>query len=99
MRGRPRRKKDPGSIVFDEIASVPIVFLFLPAERFALESEGQIWPIVAIGYALHRFFDIWKPPPTHQLERLPGGLGIMADDWMAGVYACLVLNALSLLIG
>jgi phosphatidylglycerophosphatase A len=87
-------KKDPGSIVFDEIASVPIVFLFLPAQRIASGSISQAWLTVAIGYALHRFFDILKPPPTRRLERLPSGLGIMADDWMAGIYACLVLNAL-----
>ena len=87
-------KKDPGAICLDEIASVPIVFLFLPIEGSTSEPTGSLWPIIVTGYALHRFFDILKPPPTRQLEQLPAGLGVMADDWMAGIYACLVLNAL-----
>jgi phosphatidylglycerophosphatase A len=41
---------------------------------------------------LFRIFDIWKPPPVRRLERLPGGLGVMADDLLAGVYAALVLS-------
>ena len=40
-----------------------------------------------LAFVLFRIFDIWKPPPVRQLERLPGGIGIVADDAMAGVYA------------
>jgi phosphatidylglycerophosphatase A len=47
-----------------------------------------------VGFALHRFFDIAKVPPARQLERLPEGLGIMADDWAAGVYSSLTLHAI-----
>jgi phosphatidylglycerophosphatase A len=40
-----------------------------------------------LGFILFRGFDIWKPPPVRQLESLPGGWGIMADDWAAAIYA------------
>jgi len=79
--------KDPGAIVLDEIASMPIVFFFVPDA-----VVGR--PIVlGIGFVLHRIFDITKPPPARQLEHLPAGLGIMADDWAAAAYACLALHA------
>jgi phosphatidylglycerophosphatase A len=79
--------KDPGVVVFDEISSVPITFFLVPAERFGEPA------VLILGFALNRFMDVVKPPPARQLERLPGGWGIMADDWMAGVYSCLVLHA------
>jgi len=81
-------KKDPGAIVLDEIASLPITFFLVPHEAWRQPL------IVLIGFALHRLFDITKIPPARQLERLPTGLGIMADDWAAGVYSCLVLHAI-----
>lgn len=75
--------KDPQAIVLDEIASVPIVF-------FALSIDcPMVW---GVGYVLLRIFDISKPPPIKWLERLPNGWGIMADDWMAGIYAALALR-------
>ena len=49
------------------------------------------WKSYLAAFALFRLFDIWKPPPVRQLEALPGGLGINADDVMAGVYGALVL--------
>ncbi|HJT36298.1 MAG TPA: phosphatidylglycerophosphatase A [Pirellulales bacterium] len=76
-------QKDPGSIVLDEIASLPITFFLIPLDSVA---------VVAAGFILHRLFDITKPPPARQLERLPSGLGIMADDWIAGVYSNLALR-------
>lgn len=78
-------RKDPGSIVFDEIASLPITFFLIPVDRL---------PVIAAGFLLHRIFDIAKPPPARALERLPEGLGIMADDWIAGLYSGLALHAL-----
>ncbi len=78
-------QKDPGWIVFDEIASVPLVFWGVAVND---------WRIAIAGFALHRLFDISKPPPARQLERLPEGLGIMADDWIAALYANLVLRIL-----
>ena len=44
------------------------------------------------GFLLFRLFDIWKPFPVRNLEKLPGGWGIMADDWLAGVYAAILLK-------
>src|SRR5262249_27191411 len=81
-------QKDPGAVVLDEIASLPITFFLVPPEKL-------LQPLVLIvGFALHRLFDITKPPPARQLERLPTGLGIMADDWAAGVYSCIALHAI-----
>lgn len=78
--------KDNQAIVWDEISSMPIVFLLVPMTG---------WGIAVVGFALHRLFDITKPPPARQLERLPDGLGVMADDWIAGLYGCLALAALA----
>jgi phosphatidylglycerophosphatase A len=80
--------KDPGAIVLDEIVSLPITFSFVP--HVVLERPL----VLLLGFVLHRLFDITKPPPARQLERLPDGLGIMADDWAAGVYSCLALHAI-----
>ena len=49
------------------------------------------WKYLLLGFILFRLFDIWKPFPARQAESLPGGWGIMADDWIAGVYAALGL--------
>lgn len=74
--------KDPSAVVFDEIATMPIVFLFLSAADL---HKPWIW---LLGFGLHRVFDILKPPPCRQLEQLPQGLGIMADDIAAAIYGC-----------
>ena len=79
------RGKDPGCVVLDEVVAVPITFFLIPMSSF--------W-VAAAGFALFRLFDIAKPPPARQLERLPGGLGVMADDWAAGIYANLALRLL-----
>jgi phosphatidylglycerophosphatase A len=49
------------------------------------------WKYLLVGFILFRVFDIWKPFPARQAESLPGGWGIMADDWVAGIYAALGL--------
>ena len=49
------------------------------------------WKYLLLGFILFRVFDIWKPFPARQAESLPGGWGIMADDWIAGIYAALGL--------
>jgi phosphatidylglycerophosphatase A len=69
--------KDPGPVVFDEIAAFSVLFLLVPF---------GIAPGVA-GFLLFRLFDVWKPWPVRRLERLPGGLGIMADDFAAALFA------------
>jgi phosphatidylglycerophosphatase A len=79
-------KKDNQAIIWDEIASMPLVFLLTPLAG---------WKMGLLGFALHRVFDITKPPPARQLERLPDGLGVMADDWVAAAYACVALHLLA----
>jgi len=77
-------KKDPGLVVVDEVAGQWITFVSLP-----------FTPAIALsGFLLFRAMDIVKPWPARALERLPGGLGIMADDVAAGIYAQLVLRVL-----
>ncbi len=49
------------------------------------------WKSWLAAFALFRIFDIWKPPPARQLEALPGGIGIVADDLMAGLYGALAI--------
>jgi phosphatidylglycerophosphatase A len=74
--------KDPGAIVWDEIVTVPIVFLLVPLTN---------WKVAATGFFLHRLLDTTKPPPARQLEKLPEGWGVMADDVAAAGYACMLL--------
>jgi len=76
--------KDPGAIVWDEIVTVPMVFLLVPLTN---------WKIAIAGFFLQRLLDTTKPPPARQLEKLPDGWGVMADDVAAGAYACLLLYA------
>lgn len=76
--------KDPQIVVVDEVVGQWITL----AGATVLN-----WKSWLLAFVLFRLFDIWKPPPVRQLERLPGGLGIVADDAMAGVYGALVLFA------
>ena len=85
-------KKDPGAVVWDEIATVPIVFLFVEP-RLIHRPE-----ILLIGFLLHRIFDISKLPPIKRFEKLPDGLGIMTDDVVAAIYGCAGLHVLLQLI-
>jgi phosphatidylglycerophosphatase A len=73
-------KQDPRHVVVDEVAGQLTALIFTPA--------GIGHAILAL--ILFRFFDILKPPPVRQFERLHGGLGIMVDDVAAGFYALLV---------
>ncbi len=72
-------RPDPPEIVLDEFVSIPITFFLLPA--------GLAWYWWALGFGLNRALDILKPPPIRCLQRLPGGLGIVADDLAAAVVA------------
>jgi phosphatidylglycerophosphatase A len=74
-------KKDPGLIVADEVAGQAITMLVI-----ALLSPDNICNTTVLGFALFRLFDILKPWPCKRLEKLPSGVGILADDLMAGVY-------------
>jgi phosphatidylglycerophosphatase A len=79
-------KKDNQAIIWDEIATTPIVFLLVPLSN---------WKVAIAGFLAHRLFDITKPPPARQLEALPVGSGVMADDCVAGIYGCLLMAALA----
>lgn len=72
-------ESDPRTVVIDEVVGQLVTFLFVPA------MIG--WVFIVVGFLAFRFFDIWKPFPARQLERLPSGLGVMADDVMAGIYS------------
>lgn len=80
------QKKDPSIVVIDEVAGQMIALLSGP---FWLPT----WWSVLSAFILFRLFDIWKPYPIRRLESLESGLGIMADDVLAGVYA-LIVNSL-----
>ena len=83
-------RTDPGQVVIDEVMGM-LVTLFL-------NPVGWIGALA--GFLLFRVFDVIKPYPANRLEQLHGGVGVMADDAMAAVYANLVLRAaLSLMIG
>ena len=99
--------KDPQFVVIDEVAGqhltlllplIPIALPHLTAHMdlsdftifFALSLVN--WKYLLLGFILFRVFDIWKPWPLRRLEKLPGGWGIMADDWMAGIYAAILLR-------
>ncbi|MFT4114332.1 phosphatidylglycerophosphatase A [Silvibacterium sp.] len=77
---RESGREDPGHVVIDEVAGQLIALIVSPA----------LWLHVAVALLLFRFFDITKPAPARQLERLHGGVGIMMDDVAAGIYALLV---------
>ncbi len=79
---RLANRKDPSMVVVDEVIGQ---WISLAGARVFN------WKSYLLAFLLFRLFDIWKPPPVRQLEALPGGLGINADDVMAGAYAGLVL--------
>lgn len=75
-------REDPGAVVIDEVAGQLVTLAFIP------------WSLGAavIGFFLFRVLDIIKPWPANRFERLHGGVGIMADDLMAGVYGCAAMH-------
>ncbi len=83
-------KPDPGSIVIDEIMGMFVALTLAPNHPVA-------W---LLGFILFRIFDIWKPFPVSWLDtHLHGGIGIMMDDVMAGIYALACLQLIWLVIG
>lgn len=80
---------DPSVVVIDEVAGFLLALFLVPL------TLGH----VCAGFFLFRVFDVFKPFPIKKLEHLKGGLGIVADDLLAGVYANLSLRLLFLIIG
>lgn len=80
--------EDPHIVVVDEVAGMWATLALLPLN-----------PLTAgLGFVLFRLMDVWKPYPARDLESLPGGWGIMADDMIAGVYANLLVRVALLIV-
>jgi phosphatidylglycerophosphatase A len=73
--------KDPGAIVIDEVAGMTLSVIAFP-----LTPE-----VLAAGLALFRVFDVIKPPPARESQRIKGGVGVMIDDLIAGLYALAII--------
>ncbi len=101
------REKDPQYVVIDEVSGQHLTLLLgcgipvwwrvaqpvlntTPLGLITMRAELH-WKYLLLGFILFRVFDIWKPFPARQAESLPGGWGIMADDWIAGIYAAIGL--------
>ena len=82
--------KDPSKVVVDEMVGVWIALLAVPV--------GSVWYIL-FAFLLFRFFDIFKPLGIRKMEQLEGGIGVMADDILAGIYSFLLLMGVRWLIG
>lgn len=82
-------KKDPGIIVIDEVAGMLLAALLLP----------RTIPVLITAFLLFRLFDIWKPFPARESQALSGGLGVMVDDLIAGVYALILVMGARALFG
>ncbi len=83
---RESGREDPGHVVIDEVAGQLIALIAIPPD----------WQHAALSLLLFRLFDIFKPPPIRQLERLPNGTGIMLDDVAAGILALIVAQLIHL---
>ncbi len=77
-----RKKGDPSAVVLDECAGQWLALIAVP-----LAGWMQIAAVLALQFFLFRLFDVLKPPPARQLEKLPHGWGIVFDDLAAAVYA------------
>ena len=74
--------EDPQEIVIDEFVGQWIALLAVPPG----------WVYWLVGFALFRLFDIWKPGPINRSQELPNGVGVMADDILAGLLALLIIQ-------
>ena len=81
--------KDPQTFVWDEVTGYLVTMFALPIDR-------EPWLSVVGGFFAFRFFDILKPWPIRSIEQKPGGIAVMADDIVAGLYASATLHLLLL---
>ncbi len=85
-------RKDAGQVVIDEVCGQVISFALIAPYIARLGPQWRWWMIV--GFLLFRLFDIFKPYPINRLQSLEGGLGVMMDDVIAGIYAAVILSLL-----
>jgi len=86
-------QKDASQVVIDEVCGQVISFTLVAQVLSELRHSGTHWHWwLGAGFLLFRAFDIFKPYPINQLQDLPGGLGVMMDDVLAGIYAAVVLS-------
>lgn len=81
-------RRDPQPYVLDEVAGYCLSVLALPAAL-------PLWAALAGSFLLFRFFDVMKPFPVDQLQKVPGAVGVVADDLMAGLYANILLQVIA----
>ena len=82
---KARKEGDPGQVVLDEFAGQWVSLFMIPMASFKMAVA-----VLAVQFFFFRLFDVLKPPPARQLEKLPFGWGILLDDVAAGVYANIV---------
>lgn len=85
---RARKPGDPGHVVLDEFAGQWVALVAMPLPGF--DRPITVLAIFALQFFLFRLFDVLKPPPSRQFEKLPAGWGIVMDDVAAGIYANLI---------
>lgn len=83
-------RSDPGEVILDEFVVMPLCFLGWQG----LVRFWAPWAVLAAGFALFRFFDILKPLGIKRTQELPGGWGVVVDDVVAALAACVSLHAL-----
>ncbi len=82
-------RKDPGVIVIDEVAGMLLSVILLP----------RTIPVLLTAFLLFRLFDVWKPFPARESQALTGGMGVMVDDLIAGVYTLVLVMGARALFG
>ncbi len=88
-------RRDPGEVVLDEFVAIPFCFLGWREVAVLLPNWAAPWAVFLAGFALFRLFDIWKPLWIGQLQDLPDGWGVVADDIAAALAACLTMHVLA----
>lgn len=86
---RRMKRKDPGEVILDEFVVIPLVFIGWHSGCTARLPE---WSVALAGFALFRFYDILKPLGIRRLQSWPGGWGIVVDDFVAALAACVTLH-------
>ena len=85
------KKHDPKEVILDEFVAMP--FVFFGVEEY-FPKKLNVAFIMIIGFIIFRIFDILKPLGINRLQKLPGGIGIVADDIAAAIYSNITLKAL-----